>query len=294
MCDEFTELDADAALARRGLTRRAFAARGCYGLAGAAALIGCTGASEPPLPPLGEKAVRITTPDGVADGFLVHPAKGRHPGILMWPDIAGLREAYKAMARRLAASGYTVLAVNQYYRNAPAPVLESFAGWLAPAGQAKVKPMIAALNPERTTRDAAAFLAFLDTLPQVDTRRRLGVCGYCMGGPFAVRSAVAAPDRVGAVATLHGTSLVGPASDSPHRLLGQTHAAFLFAIARNDDVRAPGDKDALRAAAAAAGRPAEIEVYAADHGWCALDAPSYDRAEAERAGGRMEALFARL
>ena len=286
MCDEFTQQDDDAALTPQGLSRRAFAALG-----GAAALIGLTGAGDPPL---GERAVRIATPDGVADGFLVHPASGKHPGILMWPDIGGLREAYKAMARRLAASGYVVLVVNQYYRNAPAPVLASFAAWRTPEGQAKLQPMIAALNPARTTRDAAAFLAYLDTLPQVDKQRKLGVCGYCMGGPFAVRSAVASSDRVGAVASLHGASLVGPEADSPHRLLGKTHAAYLFAIARNDDARSPGDKDALRAAAAAAGRPAEIEVYAADHGCCALDAPSYDHAEAERAGGRMKALFARL
>lgn len=291
MCDDLT---ADDALAARGLTRRSFAA-----LSGAAALIGCTGASEPPLPPLGEHSVSIPTQDGVADGFLVHPAQGKHPGILLWPDIAGLREAYKVMARRLAASGYTVLVVNQYYRNAPAPVMASFAEWLDPAGKAKLQPMIAALTPERTTRDAAAFLAFLDTLPQVDKARKLGTCGYCMGGPFAIRSAVAAadrvgPERVGAVATLHGAGLVSAAADSPHRLIGQTSAAFLFAIARNDDARAPADKDTLRATAQAAHRPAEIEVYQADHGWCALDAPSYDRDEAERAGKRMLALFARL
>lgn len=288
MCDDVTDGDMAGVLARGGLTRRGFAAA-----SGAAALIGCTGASEPPLPPLTERVVRFATPDGMADGFLVHPARGSHPGVLMWPDIAGLRDAFKAMAPRLAAAGYTVLVLNQYYRSAPAPVLESFAGWLSPEGQGRVKPMIAALSPAGTMRDARAALAFLDTLPAVDRARRLGACGYCMGGPFALRSAVAVPERVGAVATLHGGGLVTAAPDSPHRLLGQTRAAFLFAIARNDDARSPGDKDALRAAASAAGRPAEIEVYAADHGWCAVDSPSFDPDEAVRARGRMEALFAR-
>ena len=141
MCDDLTAHDADAALAARGLTRRDFAA-----LSGAAALIGCTGASEPPLPPLGERSVSSPTSDGVADAFLVHPPQGAHPGILLWPDIAGLREAYRAMARRLAAAGYAVLVVNQYYRNAPAPVMASFAEWLDPAGQARLRPMIAALR----------------------------------------------------------------------------------------------------------------------------------------------------
>lgn len=286
MCDEFTASDETAFL-----SRRQFAALGGGAIAGA--VLSAPTPSEA-AEALIEARVTIQTADGTADAFFVHPAKGRHPGVVMWPDIAGLRDAYKAMARRLASAGYAVLAVNQYYRSAPAPILDTMAQWRTPEGQAKLKPMIAALSTRGTLRDAEAFVAWLDHQPAVDTKRKLGTCGYCMGGPYTVRTAVAAPARVGAAASFHGAGLVTPDEDSPHRQLGLSHARFLFAIARGDDARAPGDKDALRAAAQAAHRPAEVEVYPAEHGWCTLDAPVYDKAQAERAWGRMLALFKTL
>jgi len=289
MCDELTLADVERAEAAGGVSRRTF------GLAGMAAALAAYGAEALAAgPALSEGMVSFPTPDGTCDAFFVHPAKGRHPAVIMWPDIAGLRDAKKVMARRLAAAGYAVLVVNQYYRTAKAPVLESFAEWRTPAGQEKLKPAIAAINPEATTRDGAAFVKWLDAQKAVDTRRGIGSNGYCMGGPFTVRSAVAAPSRVKAAASFHGGGLVSDRPDSPHKLLGATKASYLFAIAQNDDARSPGDKDALKAAAAAAGRPAEVEVYKGDHGWTVPDSPSYNQPEAERAWARMLALFAKL
>jgi carboxymethylenebutenolidase len=291
MCDEFTQSAEDAALARKGLTRREFAALGA-----AATIVACSGGNGEAKPSanLVEAMVQVTTPDGTADAFFVHPAKGAHPGVLLWPDIGGLRDAFKAMARRLAGAGYGVLAVNQYYRSAPAPVLASFAEWRTPEGQAKLKPMIALITPEVTTRDATAFVAFLDAQAAVDKRRKIGSNGYCMGGPFTVRTAAAVPGRVGAAASLHGANLVGTDPTSPNNLLARTQASYLFAIGRNDDARDPAAKDTLRAAAEAAGRPAEIEVYPADHGWCVPDTPMYDQVQADRAWDRMLALYSKL
>lgn len=291
MCDEFTVHEEDTALAAKGFSRREFAAIGAAGV-----LAACTGgeSSAQDGAALTEAMVSIKTADGTADAFFVHPAKGKHPGVLLWPDIAGLRDAYKQMGRRLAAEGYAVLVVNHYYRSSPAPIMQTMAEWRTPEGQAKLQPMIAAISPAGTMRDAKAFVAWLDGQGCVDTARGIGTNGYCMGGPYTVRTAAAVPDRVRAAASFHGAALVTNAADSPHRLLAQTKANYLFAIARNDDARSPGDKDALREAAKAAGRPAEIEVYAADHGWCTLDAPVYDKAEAERAWGRMLALYKTL
>ncbi|WP_371433456.1 dienelactone hydrolase family protein [Novosphingobium sp.] len=289
MCDQDTEADNESWLA---LNRRQFTALG----AGAAAMTivpGCmaqthdgAGGSK-----TASRAVTITTPDGKADAFFVHPEGGKHPAVILWPDIAGLRDAYKTMGTRLAAAGYAVLVVNHYYRSSPAPILNSLSEWRSPEGQQKLAPMIAAITPAGTVRDAAAFVAWLDGQAEVDTSRKIGTCGYCMGGPFTVRTALANPARVGAAASFHGASLVNDTPDSPHKLLAQTQAAYLFAIAQNDDARAPDDKVRLREAADAAKRPAEIEVYPAQHGWCTIDAPIYDKAQAEKAWGRMLALY---
>ena len=290
MCDEFTAEAETAHLARRGLSRRQFAALGA-----GIALVGCSspgsaqGGSE-----VSERSVSITTADGVCDAFFVHPATGAHPGVVLWPDVAGLREAFRVMARSLAAQGHAVLVVNPYYRSAPAPVMESFSEYRAPGGAEKIKPMREALTPEAITRDAKALVAFLDGRDEVDKARGIGSSGYCMGGPFTVRAAIAAPARVRAAASFHGGGLVTDEPDSPHRLLGQTQAGFLFAIARNDDARQPEEKAVLRKAAEAAGRPAEIEVYDADHGWCVPDSPSYDPDAADKAWQRLLALFAEL
>lgn len=289
MCDQDTEADNESWLA---LNRRQFTALG----AGAAAMTivpGCMAQTHDGAGAMkvASRAVTITTPDGKADALFVHPEGGKHPAVILWPDIAGLRDAYKTVGTRLAEAGYAVLVVNQYYRSSPAPILNSLSEWRSPEGQQKLAPMIAAITPAGTVRDAAAFVAWLDGQAEVDTGRKIGTCGYCMGGPFTVRTALANPARVGAAASFHGASLVNDTPDSPHKLLAQTRAAYLFAIAQNDDARAPDDKVRLREAADAAKRPAEIEVYPAQHGWCTIDAPIYDKAQAEMAWGRMLALY---
>ena len=291
MCDDLTAHEEDAALAASGLNRRQFAA-----ISAAGVLAACTGGQSEAKARTGltESSLAITTPDGTADAFFVRPAKGKHPAIIMWPDIAGLRPAYMEMGRQLASAGYAVLVVNHYYRSAKAPIFGSMAEWRTPEGQEKLKPMMAALTPQTTTTDTMAFVAWLDQQPATQRKRGIGTIGYCMTGPYTVRAAAAVPRRIKAAASCHGGGLVTNAPDSPHKLIASTQASYLFAIARNDDARAPGDKDALKAAAAAAGRPAEVEVYNADHGWCTLDAPTYDKGEAARAWARVLALFAKL
>jgi len=190
MCDDLTAIDEEAALAARGLSRREFAAVGAAGLVAA-----CTTTTVDGTTALTEAVVTVPTPDGSADAFFVHPAKGRHPAVILWPDIAGLRDAYKEMARRLAAEGYAVLAVNHYYRAGPAPLLSSIAEWRTPAGQEKLKPAIATLSPGNTVRDAGAFVIWLDRQPAVDKRKGIGTQGYCQTGSFAIRSAAAWASR---------------------------------------------------------------------------------------------------
>jgi carboxymethylenebutenolidase len=199
------------------------------------------------------------------------------------------------MARRLAGQGYAVLVVNPYYRALPAPQFADFATFRSQGGFEKVGPWRAALTPAAIRRDAVAVIQWLDARKEVDTSRGVGTHGYCMGGPFTVCTAAAVPGRVRAAASLHGGGLV-KANDpqSPHNLLNQTRASYLVAIAQDDDAKAPQVKEDFRQAATAAGRPTEVEVYPANHGWTVVDSPAFEAAAAERAWARMSALFARL
>ena len=287
MCGKNIADHLDAVLTRKSLTRRQFAAMSTIATIAACSPTDDAAATDG----LIEDLASIKTPDGTADAFFVRPAEGKHPGIIMWPDVAGLRDAYKMMARRLASTGYAVLVPNQYYRNAKAPVLTSLSQWFEPASQAKLKPMMAQIDGPATVRDASAFAAWLDEQSSVDIERRLGTAGYCMGGAFALRTAAAAPDRIGAACSFHGAQLVTEQPDSPHLLIKNSQARFLIAIGKDDDAQHPDEKDILHKAAEAAGRPAEIEVYPTNHGWCTIDAPSYDKEAAEKAWNRMLATF---
>jgi len=235
-----------------------------------------------------ESDVNVTTPDGTADCYFVHPSTGTAPGVLIWPDIFGLRPAFRQMGKRLAESGYAVLVVNPFYRVKKAPTAE--AGGATPVQQ--LMPLAQGLNATTQMTDAKAFIAWLDRQSAVDKNRKVGTQGYCMGGPIAFRTAAAVPDRVGGVASFHGGGLVTDKPDSPHLMAAKTKAQFLIAIAANDDARSPNDKNVLKETFEKASLPAEIEVYAdAAHGWCPPDSRVYNEAQAEKAWSRLLVLY---
>ncbi len=241
--------------------------------------------------PVTESDVKVKTPDGVADCYFVHPATGTAAGVLIWPDILGLRPAFRQMGKRLAESGYAVLVVNPFYRQKVAPVVPAGASFSDPEVRKAVMPLAQALNATTHVTDAKAFVAFLDTQAAVDKKKKIGTMGYCMGGPITMRTAATVPDRIGAGASFHGAGLVTKAPDSPHLLVPTMKAQYLFAVAENDDQREPEAKNVLREVFAKAGLPAEIEVYPAAHGWCPPDSSVYNEAQAEKAWSRMLALF---
>ena len=238
-----------------------------------------------------ESDVEIKTPDGTADAYFVHPAAGRHAAVLVWPDIFGLRPAFRQMGKRLAESGYTVLVVNPFYRTKKAPTAPEKANFDDPETRKMLMGLAGTLSPATARTDAQAFVGWLDQQAATDTKRKAGTTGYCMSGRIAFATAAALPDRVGAVASFHGGGLVTDQPESPHLLIPKTKARFLVAIARNDDEKEPKTQDILRDAFAKAGRPAEVEVYPAMHGWCPPDSAVYDAAQAEKAWARMMALF---
>jgi carboxymethylenebutenolidase len=238
--------------------------------------------------------VEIKTPDGTCDAYFVSPAKGKHPAVLTWPDIFGLRPASKEMATRLAGSGYSVLVINPFYRTQKAPTAPEHPDFNDPATRQALMTLAGTLSPATAATDATAFIAFLDAQPSVDKKKKMGTTGYCMGGPFVFRTAAAHADRVGAAATFHGGGLVTDKPDSPHLLIPQMKAQYLVAIAENDDTRQPEAKTVLKDAFAKANLPAEVEVYAgAQHGWCPPDAVVYNHDQAEKAWSRQLALFSK-
>jgi len=236
--------------------------------------------------------VSITTPDGTADAYFVHPAHGAHPAVLMWPDIFGLRPAFKGMATRLAAVGYAVLVVNPFYRSQKAPTAPEHADFSDAKTRDALMSLAHSLSPATAATDAITFVNFLDAQAAVNTNRKIGTMGYCMSGPIAIRTAAARADRIGAVATFHGGGLVSKDPDSPHLLIAQTKARYLIAIAANDDERESDAKQTLRESFDHAHLQAEVEVYAGtQHGWCPTDSHVYDHDQAEKAWARLLALF---
>ena len=289
MCDE----EQLARWGRDALSRRQFGA-----LAGAAAVTACmpmdSNASDMTLPAMKETNVTFTTADGTMDAFFVEPLISPVPAVILWPDIAGLREAKRDMARRLAGRGHAVLVLNPYYRDVAGEQFRDFATFAGGGGFQKVGPWRAKLTAEAITRDARAAVSWLDAQASVDKRRGIGTQGYCMGGPFTMWTAAAAPGRVRAAASFHGGGLVRPdAAMSPHKLFGQMRADLLVAVAQDDDAEAPEEKVVLRESARAAGRTAMVEVYRGDHGWTVPDSPAYADGEAERAWSDLLRLYER-
>lgn len=286
MCDQDHFDDAvKTYTANGGVTRREF---GTLGL-GALAMF------QLPKPanavPVTESDVKIKTPDGECDAYFVHPAKGASAAVLVWPDILGLRPAFRQMGKRLAESGYAVLTVNPFYRAKPSPVVAAGASFSDPEVRKVVMALAGGLNATTHVTDAKAFIAWLDTQKAVNQKRKIGTTGYCMGGPIVMRTAAAVPDRVGAAASFHGGGLTTKNPDSPHLLVPTMKASFLIAVAEDDDKRGPESKDILKETFAKANLPAEIEVYPAAHGWCPPDSAVYNEAQAEKAWARMLAIF---
>lgn len=293
MCDDITELE-NQGFYEKEITRREFSL-----LAGGAAIslafAGCApgeAATTKSGDAITESDVEISTPDGTADAYFAHPSKGAHAAVLIWPDVVGLRPAFKMMAKRLAGDGYAALVINPYYRQVKGDLVEVGQTFRDPEVRKKIIPFARALSQETNRTDTRAFVDWLDAQSAVDTSRKIGTTGYCMGGPMTMIAAAERPDRIGAGASFHGGGLATDKENSPHLLIPKMQASYLVAVAENDDERRPEEKETLKTAFAAAGLSAEIEVYeGAQHGWCPPDSAVYNEAMANKAWARKLALF---
>jgi carboxymethylenebutenolidase len=247
-----------------------------------------------------ETDVEIKTPDGTCDAAFIHPKTGAYPAVLIWPDAWGLRPSMRAMGRRMAAEGFSVLVPNPFYRLTKAPFSDiSGFDFQNPADAGKIRPLMASVRAAGAAeKDAIAYVAFLDSQKQVNKAKKIGTQGYCMGGPLVVRTAATVPDRIGAGGSFHGGGLVTDQPESPHLLAPKIKASMYIAVASNDDTKQPDAKDKLKEAFSAAKVPAEIEVYTgALHGWCVPDMPAgkgspiYNKPDAERAWAKLVSLY---
>ena len=243
-----------------------------------------------------ERSVAVKTPDGTCDAAFFHPDHGSYPGVLIWPDSLGLRPSLRELGSRMATEGYSVLVPNHLYRTAKAPVFKKpFDPVNDPVDKGEYRRHLAPfVAPGAADRDAVAYIEFLDAQAQVSKAKKIGTHGYCLGGPYVLKTAALLPDRIGAGASFHGGLLATDKPDSPHLLAPKIKARLYFAIASDDDAREPEVKDRLIHAFTAANVRAEIEVFAnARHGWCVPDhKPAADnKADAERAWRRLLALY---
>lgn len=287
MCDETTEQDIQRNLEKDGLGRRDF---------NKLLALGALGLSFPQFALASDNIeasdVTIDTPAGKADAYFVRPSQGQHPAVLMWPDIKGLRPAFKQMARRLASSGYSVLVVNPFYRDVKGLALPEGVSFPSKEAWGILGGYRKHLTNDAVVDDAKAFFTFLDSQPSVDNGKGGAAMGYCMSGSFVMRAAAAMPDRLKAIASFHGGGLASGAEDSPHLTVANSSAAALHAIAENDDAKVPDMKTLLKTAYRDANIPAEVEVYEDTlHGWCPPDSRAYNEKQADHAWNRTLSLF---
>lgn len=241
--------------------------------------------------------VDIATTDGVADAYLAHPDDtAAHPAVLFYMDAFGLRPHLTGMAERLAASGYTVVVPNAFYRNARTPVAD-LPEFIDPGRRPEIfeqiGPMMQALTPDRVVRDAGSYLEWISTRPEA-ANGPVGVTGYCMGAALAMRTAAAYPERVAAAAGFHGANLATEDPDSPHLLADRITAELYFGHADNDHALPPEQVERLTSALSDAGVRFRAEVYeGAEHGYTQADTSSYDEDAAERHWRELLDLFNR-
>jgi carboxymethylenebutenolidase len=271
--------------------------RDFVGLSVAAGLAATAGTASAALDVV-ETNVDIKTPDGMCDAAFIHPKSGSHAGVLIWTDAFGLRPSFRAMGKRLAAEGYSVLIPNPFYRVAKDPFTDaSTVDFQKERG--KIQPLMDSINaPGNAEKDAAVFIPLLDAQKQVNKSKKIGTQGYCMGGPLVMKTAASQAGRIGAGATFHGGGLVNATPNSPHLLAPKIKGRMYIGIAGSDDKQQPDAKDKLKEAFAEAHVPAEIEVYTTClHGWCVPDMPQqngmpiYNKEEADRAWGKLLALY---
>ena len=227
--------------------------------------------------------VEIPAPDGTAAGTLHVPdGDGPWPGVIMFPDAGGAREAMATMGDKLAGLGYAVLIPDVYYRNAGWAPFDMSTVFGDEAERGRMFGLMRALTNDKIAADAAAYADFLLSRPEV-RGPAVGTTGYCMGGRMSMVAAGSLGPKIGATASIHGGRIaVEGDPNSPHLNAGQIAAPVYVAGAIEDGSFTAEQAELLRQALQRAGVTYTVEFYDAHHGFAVPDNSTYDEQAATR------------
>jgi carboxymethylenebutenolidase len=229
----------------------------------------------------------------VIDVHVLRPSgEGHWPGVILYMDAFGIRDALLDMAGRLAAAGYVVAVPNLYYRSgafAPFDAAQVAAGGVE---RDRFKGMIASIGNAMVMRDTATVLRHLDADASVRPGAMAAV-GYCMGGGYALCAAGTFPERIAVAAIFHAGSLATEKPDSAHLLADRIRARVYVGAAGIDATFDDAQRQRLESALTTAGVDYTLEVYdGAKHGFAVTGHLVYDRDASERHWATLEKLLA--
>jgi carboxymethylenebutenolidase len=237
--------------------------------------------------------VQIPTEDGVARGSLHVPdGDGPWPGVVMFPDALGLRDAMKDMGDRLASLGYVVLVPDVFYRAGDWAPFDPRTAFSDEQERNRIFGLIGSLSNERVVADAAAYANFLLARPEV-RGTAIGTTGYCMGGRMSLVAAGGIGDKIAAAASFHAAMVAIPGNpDSPHLAADNIRARVYVAGSIEDAGFTTEHAELLTDALTRAGVEHTVEFYPGYHGFAVPDMPVHDQALAERHWEALRTLYA--
>ncbi len=237
-----------------------------------------------------ENRVEIQTKDGSMTTFVFHPEEGGPwPVVLYLMDAPSIRPALKDMASRLSTAGYYVLLPFLFYRGSP---YREFG--MSDEDMHLRRDLMATVTRRGILDDAAAMLDYADKDPAADSAKKVGAVGFCMSGRLTMALAQHMPERVGAIASIHGGGLVVDRDDSPHKQVDRIQAEVYFGWP-DEDPSAPKEAiPVMEKALTDAGVRYRVDFMAgALHGFAPPGGQRYDRYASEKHWERVHDLFRR-
>ena len=236
-----------------------------------------------------EREIDVTTPEGEMKTFIYHPEHdGPSPIVLYLMDAPSIRPGLKEMASRLATAGYYVMLPYLFYRGGP---FREFGA--SDEDMHDRRELMGTVTPTNSLSDAAALLEIADA-DEAAAPGKLGAVGFCMSGGLVISLARAVPERVAAVASIHGAWLVRDTPDSPHLDLDTVAAEVYLGWCDNDATAPKEEVPIMREALDQAGVNYTLDwLTEALHGYAPPYGANYNREASELHWERVHSMFRR-